>query len=720
MHGCIRGVLVAVLMAGAAAVCFAGEKDMPDNTSFQTGAPWSPDLDIGSDEVMVYGVNPSFPDRVKGWREKGYAVSMMTGISWGNYEDYYVTESGLKSDEIQTAKSGRLYMHGNSTTVGYNVPTPAYVEYIKNRIEPAIAEGVRSIYLEEPEYWAETGWSAAFKAEWERFYGEPWMPPDSSVDAQYRASKLKYVLYFDALRDVFRHIKTLGREQGHEIECHVPTHSLNNYAHWRIVSPMSSLMDLAEMDGYIAQVWTGTSRTKNLYRGELRERTFETAFLEYGQMLGMVRPTGRKVWFLADPIEDNPNYSWNNYKLNYECTIVASLLWPEVHRFEVMPWPSRIFRGSYPKVDLDEKSGDREGIPADYATQILTVINALNDMQQEDVRFDCGTQGIGIIVSDTLMFQRAAPHPSDPHLSSFYGLALPLVKNGIPVAPVQLENTLQPGALEPYTVLLLTYEGQKPLKAEYHDALNRWVREGGCLIYVGDGSDPYHRVREWWNDQGQRDALAQDDLFARLGVTRTAHNEPEAIGKGYVRVSSEKPRQLARYSDGAEKVLALVGEMLTLRGESLQTQHFLCLRRGPYVIVSVMEESLSEAPFVLEGTFIDLFDAGLPALTRREMKPDERVLLYDVDWLRKQGVRAKAFAAAARIRDESVEDGLLRFTARGPQGTQARARILLPGPPVSVKTTPVFDVTQNWDEASGTLLVAFDNMAEDQVFEVSF
>jgi len=55
-------------------------------------------------------------------------------------------------------------------------------------------------------------------------------------------------------------------EQGRTIECHVPTHSLNNYAHWRIVSPMSSLMELQAMDGYIAQVWTGTSRTPNIYK----------------------------------------------------------------------------------------------------------------------------------------------------------------------------------------------------------------------------------------------------------------------------------------------------------------------------------------------------------------------------------------------------------------------------------------------------------------------
>lgn len=60
----------------------------------------------------------------------------------------------------------------------------------------------------------------------------------------------------------------------------MPTHSLLNYSHWRIVSPESSLLQVGA-DGYIAQVWTGTARTPNYYEGGRKERTFETAFLEY-------------------------------------------------------------------------------------------------------------------------------------------------------------------------------------------------------------------------------------------------------------------------------------------------------------------------------------------------------------------------------------------------------------------------------------------------------
>ena len=714
------GLLALPVMVALSAAAH-GEDAVRDYTCFQAASPYRPELDIGSDVAIVYGVNASFADRVAQWRAKGYTAGMMTGIAWGDYGDYYVKADGsLKEEEIQTSRTGRLFMHGHSKTVGYNVPSDAYVAYIQKKVEPAVDAGVCAIFLEEPEYWAETGWSEGFKKEWEAFYGEPWQAPDSNVDAQYRASRLKYELYYDALREVTRHIKARAREQGKTIECHVPTHSLINYAHWRIVSPESHLMDIDAMDGYIAQVWTGTARTPNLYRGVLKERTFETAFFEYGQMLAMVRPTGRKVWFLADPIEDNPKHSWNDYRRNYECTVIASLMWPEVHRFEVMPWPRRIFQGTYPVIDLDTKSGEREGIPADYATEVLTVINALNDMNQPDVEYDTGTRGIGIVVSDTMMFQRANPHPSEAGLSSFYGLALPLLKHGIPLDVVQLEMVTLPNTLAPYKAIILTYEGQKPLKAAYHEAIEGWVRGGGCLLYVGDGADLYHNVREWWNHQGETEAKAHEDLFARLGITRHAYNEPYRVGKGYVRIYEGKPRQLARYPGGAERVVSLVQELLACAGEALRTQHYLKLRRGPYVIASVLEESISEAPLVLEGAFVDLLDARLPCAAQVSLQPGERALLYDLGWLRGQNVEAHVVAAAARIRDEALSEGRLRFTARGPRATTARARVLLPRRPTAVRCDPGLDVKQEWDDRTSTLWLEFPNQAADVHFDITF
>jgi hypothetical protein len=707
-------LLSAIALASLATQSATGEER--DYTCFQSASGYIPELDIGSDVAVVYGVNASFPDRVAGWRDKGYTASMMTGISWGGYDAYYGSGDAFKREEVQTDKNGKLFMHGHSTTVGYNVPTPAYVDYIKRYVDPAIDEGVQAIYLEEPEYWANTGWSEAFKKEWERFYGEPWQPPDSSPDAQYRASKLKYELYFNALKQVFEHIDARAKEKGIDIECHVPTHSLINYAHWRIVSPESHLIDIPQLDGYVAQVWTGTARTPNIFRGVAKERTFETAFFEYGQMLAMVRSTGRKVWFLADPIEDNPNRSWSDYKRNYECTIIASLMWPEVHRFEVMPWPSRIFKGTYPKTDMDSKSGDREGIPADYATQILIIINALNEMNQSAVEYETGTRGIGIAVSDTMMFQRADPSPSCGAMGGFYGLSLPLLKAGIPAEVVQLENVLHPDCLSTCDVLLLTYEHQKPLNPAYHDALADWVRGGGCLIYWGDGSDPYHQVREWWNDQGKSNGRADEDLFKRIGVNDAAYERPQPVGEGYVRVVPEAPSSIQQLTDGPERVRAAMAQMLERLGRKPAVQNYLVVRRGPFVVASVLDESVSDEPLCLSGAFVDLFDHSLPVVRERTLQPGERTLLYDLKWAEKNEVRAKVVAAGARITGEQLSDGAFSFVTRGPSGTNATARVLLPSRPTAVTVTPEVDVENDWDAASSTLWLAFPNQACDVRF----
>ena len=76
----------------------------------------------------------------------------------------------------------------------------------------------------------------------------------------------------------------------------------------------------AYIDGAIAQVWTGTSRTPNVYAGQVAERTFETAYLEYGIAQDLTRGTDRRMWFLHDPIEDHPDRTWEDYLANYQRT----------------------------------------------------------------------------------------------------------------------------------------------------------------------------------------------------------------------------------------------------------------------------------------------------------------------------------------------------------------------------------------------------------------
>ncbi|MBO5195198.1 MAG: hypothetical protein J6B62_09930, partial [Bacteroidales bacterium] len=306
-------------------------------TTFQSSREWRPTIDNRADAVMVYGVggNPSdrsrrgisFEDRVKSWQDKGYITHFMTGIAWGEYQDYFTGkwDGEWHLDEGQVTSKGDTIWHGH--LVPYIVPSDNYLKYIKERhVKRVIDAGIDAIFMEEPEFWARGGYSESFKREWKKYYGFDWRPQHESPENTYLSSKLKYHLYYNALNEVFTFAKEYGRSKGMDVKCYVPTHSLVNYSQWQIVSPEASLASLPCVDGYIAQVWTGTSREPNFYEGVYAERVFETAYLEYGSMESMTAPTGRKMFFLTDPIEDRAK-DWDDYKRNYQATFTAQLLY---------------------------------------------------------------------------------------------------------------------------------------------------------------------------------------------------------------------------------------------------------------------------------------------------------------------------------------------------------------------------------------------------------
>src|SRR5690625_2386022 len=374
-----------------------------EKTGFQEKTRYHPSIDLRTDFVMVYGIDQTMLERIYTWREKGFVVHLMTGIAWGEYQDYLYGKFDGRDhwDEAQRNRAGEVIGHG--VDVPYMVPTVAFANYLTEKIKVAVDAGVEAIHLEEPEFWVKGGYSEAFKREWQIYYNEPWSPPHTSVDARYRASKLKAYLYTRCLDRLCTALKEYAQvNYQRNLRFYVPTHSLINYTQWRIVSPQSQLLDLPTIDGYIAQVWTGTARTPNIYNGIKKERTFETAYLEYGVMQELARGTGRRMWFLHDPIEDNANYHWGDYQYNYYQTVAASLFHPDVFRYEISPWPNRIFNRSYPTKDGKGK----EPIPSDYATSLLILMNTLRDFEQDFIEWEGEMKPLGILLSDSTMFQR--------------------------------------------------------------------------------------------------------------------------------------------------------------------------------------------------------------------------------------------------------------------------------------------------------------------------
>jgi hypothetical protein len=717
------------------------QAEKKEKTTFQTGGAWKPTTDTRSDVAIVYGVSDrgmTFEQRVQSWRDHGYTAAFMTGIAWGNYQEYFTGKWDGKPhfDEAQMEMTGDTVWHGRLTP--YIVPTKNFSNYFNEKIiKRVIDAGIDAIYLEEPEYWAKSGYSPAFKAAWKEYYGFDWRPQHESAENTYLSNKLKYHLYYQALETAFTYAKSYGKSKGMNVRCYVATHSLLNYSLWQIVSPEASLASLPCVDGYIVQSWTGTAREPNYFNGVAKSRTWETAFLEYGCMRSMTIPTNRKLFFENDPVED-VRRDWSDYKKNYETTFSAELFYPDIDNYEVMPWPDRIFDGKY---FINQTSNDKAPMPRSYSTELLVMINSLNSMPVSDNKTS-GTQGISVLMGNSLMFQQLPTHDNgkafenpyfssfyetsgmfhryptnprlvDPLLSNFYGEALPFLERGVPVNIVHLENVGFEKAFNDTKILLMSYSNMKPLAEKAHEQLAEWVRNGGIIVYSGRDDDPFQTVKEWWNSDGKKYACPADDLFDKLGIGQNPKEGIYPVGKGNICIIRKDPKEYVLEANGdtllREKVEGLYEQST---GKKIDYKNNFYLNRGPYEIISVMADADSN-PYTIKGQLIDLFDPTLPVLSEKQINPGQQAYLYNIEKVANPG-KPQVLASASRVYEEKVEKKSYSFVVKSPLNTTNVMRVLLPAEPKKITVTDgkgklITDVKTSWDRVSKTSFLGFEN-----------
>ncbi len=751
-------------------------------TGYQESSPWSPSIDLQCDFVMVYGTDDTMPERIAKFREKGYVVHLMTGSAWGEYQDYLYGKWDGRShwDESQTDRDGNHILHGKD--VPYMVPTVSFSDYLTERLKIAVDAGVEAIHLEEPEFWDYGGYSEAFQREYEIYYHEKWQPPHTSLDVRYKTSKLKAYLYARTLNRMSAALKEYAKvKYGKDLRFYVPTHSLLNYTQWKIMSPEGALIDIPTVDGYIAQIWTGTSRVGNVYAGVSKERTFETAFLEYGIMQELVKGTGRDMWFLHDPIEDWPEYTWEDYRKNYLKTAVASLLHPMVHTYEICPWPHRVFDGIYPRkagvaggtIATSNMEGAKP-IPQSYSTLLSSMIQLFGDMDQEDFAFEGVNSGVGILMSDSGLYQRTYPDGivAEEHFEealnshtltqgkgklsnkltdlskrlhegedvtqeskalakeilgdenmmldyitsgvfpNFFGMALPLLKYGLPVRPVQLDNVRRfPGYLDDYANLILSYEYMKPESPDVNNGLAAWVRQGGTLIYIGDGSDPYHNIKGWWNTGKANYQNPAEHLFEMLELPRNPKDGVYPVGKGRLAVWNIAPAKLSLTDELAQQYRTFVKDILSQGGASWEYGNQLTLHRGPYIISAVMDESVNEEPKSFEGLFADMLENDYKIITRKEIGPDGNAILFDFSKIEEADTRI--IGCSARVFTLDCTESGFTMELKAADRIKAFVRARLPQAVAGVKAVDEdgneVPMDFSWDAATRTVLVSYDS-----------
>jgi hypothetical protein len=403
---------------------------------------------------------------------------------------------------------------------------------------------------------------------------------------------------------------------------------------------------------------------------------------------------------------------------------------------------------------------DARPIPDAYRSILAGLFQTLGDMDQKLAVFEGDIAPVGVFMSDTGLFQRTFPdgtyrvgdklagdllrahmrtkrHALEPEESKalcaqvetdhdammafeeslsfplFYGLALPLLKYGLPIRPLQLDNLRDfPGCLDAYQHIVLSYEFMKPKSPDINNSLAEWVRSGGVLIYVGDGADPYHKIRAWWNQGLANYNNPAEHLFAMLGLPRELEDGVYTVGLGKVAVMNACPALFCLDDERAKVYRETVRGILAQSRVNWIYSNHLTLRRGPYVVSASMDESLPE-DVVFHGSYADIYSPTYELLREKRLKPGENTLLFDLSYCKENG---RIIGTQARIERLDARDGLV-IHCRAAAEVNAHIRVYLEK---AVSRAEAIDednkavpVELQWDEATHTVLLAFRGTAKD-------
>ncbi|MFT3888498.1 MAG: hypothetical protein QM713_10100 [Arachnia sp.] len=339
-------------------------------------------------------------------------------------------------------------------------------------------------------------------------------------------------------------------------------------------------------------------------------------------------------------------------------------------------------------------------------------MNTLRDLDQPVIEPSGSPLRIGVFLADSAMFQRWFPDERDePHedglkdgesralldFSAFFGLALPPLFAGQYVVPVQLDALLDDASiLDPYDILILSYEFQKPMTPAVHYAIAAWVGAGGTLLYVGDGADPYHEVRAWWTD---KHATPAHHLAGALAVN-IADEGIHRFGSGSVQFAHVDPVHFSTSDEAAAELVDLLRGLADATGRAWHAGSWLSVRRGPYVIGATLSEA--SEPTVVRGSFLDLFDPSLPVVDTVTVPPNGVALLRDLAYEPSEG---EVLASAGRIDEVRVEQDELRFVVEAPTGIDVVTAVRIARRPREVRIDGVGAQTWTHDEETGILWV---------------
>jgi hypothetical protein len=437
----------------------------------------------------------------------------------------------------------------------YMVPTEGLVHFQIDKMLAELKEGVWGIEYDEPEYFHRAGYSEAFKREWRLYYGDEWADPESSVDARFRAERLKAYLLQRQIELLFRAAKA----RRPDLLCKVNPHSPMNYGELfavrslegGITSMQGALAHMPEVDAVLGEVWSDTIRAPMIYIGRPTVEPFLHSYVERSYFRMLCLDSQRRLFHLLDPKSDDPKYPWLIYRGWFEQDTLAAWLLGGQH-FNVA-WPDRLYLGDQPPAGP---------APDEYKTVFTTFTNVCRELEHHPYDTLCG---IGVPVTDTVMWQRG--FPGRGYLDAIYALTLPLLDQGVEVQVLPLERGPEPGFLGKFKVLLTSFDFWQPHERAYADSLIEWVNAGGVMVYFGT-SEFDDVPSSWWRQAGYTSNFAY--LMEKLGcsgfVPAAAPITPVVVSE---ELRSELPATL--FDAGTSEAMALTSTVAPWN--SLQNPH---------------------------------------------------------------------------------------------------------------------------------------------------
>lgn len=475
--------------------------------------------------VDAYIVSPKYQ---KEFTKAGYDIIGTSGsFNKSNY-------SLAHPEVLQVSADGTSGGFWGSSVLTYDV-----VKYnMSDKLRDMVNRSNWSVGFVEPEMFRYGGYGDAYKELWELKYGEEWSDPNGDVRSIFLSQRLNVWTHSNAIKMYASYVNE--REKDVEHLYSVAPHSTLAYATYPggITDGFVHMMGTGQVETVTGQTWSNTIINPVRYEGESARRTFINAYVEYGTYLDAVNYYGTDFYALCDPMSDTHTQESESYwrQLCHE-QLVASMMYSDINRWELI-WTNRSFMNVSP----------------DYRSEQLNIHNALLEISGAPYRSLGGTPGITYLLGDTLTWQSPdKPQYGENAYDGFWGVAAPLVYDGIPLRTMAMELITKPEDLKNVSVLIVSYDNQKPLYEELNAAIAAWVKDGGTLLYLG-GPDEYLTIPDaWWNQEGKGGSPTAN-LLQHLGVADSISAATLTGGDKALRwLGGKTAADAADFTDGALK-----------------------------------------------------------------------------------------------------------------------------------------------------------------------